>query len=106
MLGRLVFLGKDDGEWINPSSRAWALAAVIGGIALLLGVEVIDQPDATALDLLLELINITPIVMTSVGVVLLFQVAQRQRDDQAQLIRDLESPGLRASVGAPKPART
>jgi hypothetical protein len=51
-------------EWISPSSRAWALAAVIGGIALLLGVEVIDQPDATALDLLLELINITPIVMT------------------------------------------
>jgi DNA-binding CsgD family transcriptional regulator len=77
-------------EWISPSSRAWALAAVIGGIALLLGVEVIDQPDATALDLLLELINITPIVMTSVGLVLLFQVAQRQRDDQAQLIRDLE----------------
>jgi DNA-binding CsgD family transcriptional regulator len=77
-------------EWVNPRSRTWALAAIIGGIALLFGVEVIDQPDATALDLLRELISITPIVMTSVGVVLLFQVARRQRDDQARLIRDLE----------------
>jgi DNA-binding CsgD family transcriptional regulator len=77
-------------EWVNPRDRAWALATLIGGIVLLLGVEVIDQPDATAFDLFLELISITPIVMTSVGVVLLFQVARRQRDDQAQLIRDLE----------------
>jgi DNA-binding CsgD family transcriptional regulator len=77
-------------EWVNPRDRAWALAAIIGGIVLLFGVEVIDQPDATAFDLLLELISITPIVMTSVGVALLFQVARRQRDDQARLIRDLE----------------
>ena len=77
-------------EWVNPRDRAWALAAIIGGIVLLFGVEVIDQPDATAFDLLIELISITPIVMTSVGVALLFQVVRRQRDDQARLIRDLE----------------
>jgi DNA-binding CsgD family transcriptional regulator len=90
MLGRTFLWEEPMSEWVNPRSRTWALAAIIGGIALLLGVEVIDEPDAPALDLLLELVKITPIVMTSVGVVLLFQVARRQRDDQAQLIRDLE----------------
>jgi hypothetical protein len=76
-------------EWVNPRDRVLALATLIGGIVLLFGLEAIDQPDATAFDLLLEFISITPIVMTSVGVVLLFQLVRRQRDDQVQLIRDL-----------------
>jgi hypothetical protein len=42
-------------------------------------------------DLLLELLEIVPIVLTSVGVVLLFQVTRHQRDDQARLIRELEA---------------
>lgn len=77
-------------EWIDPRSRAWAVAAVIGGIALLLGIELIEEPDASGLDLLLELLEIAPIVLTSVGVVLLFRVTRHQRDDQLKLIRDLE----------------
>jgi DNA-binding CsgD family transcriptional regulator len=76
-------------EWVNPRDRVLALAILIGGIVLLFGLEAVDQPDATAFDLLLEFISITPIVMTSVGVVLLFQLVRRQRDDQVQLIRDL-----------------
>lgn len=77
-------------EWIEPRTRAWALAAVIGGIGLFLGLELMEEPDATPLDLLLELVEIAPVVLTSVGVVLLFRVTQRQRDEHVKVIRDLE----------------
>ncbi|MGH8508190.1 MAG: response regulator transcription factor [Gammaproteobacteria bacterium] len=77
-------------DLIDSRTRIWALAAVIGGIGLLLGIELIEEPDATPLDLLLELLDITPIVLTSVGVVLLFRVQQHQRDEHLQVIRDLE----------------
>jgi DNA-binding CsgD family transcriptional regulator len=76
-------------EGIDPRGRAWAVVAVIGGIGLLLGLELIEEPDAGALDLFLELLEIVPIVLTSVGVVLLFRVTRHQRDDQARLIREL-----------------
>ena len=77
-------------DLIDRRTRWWALAALIAGIGLLLGLELIEEPDSTALDLLLELVNILPIVLTSVGVVLLFRVTQQQRDDHLQVIRDLE----------------
>jgi len=38
----------------------------------------------------LELLEIVPAVLTSVGVVLLFRLSQRQRDEQRTLVRDLE----------------
>jgi DNA-binding CsgD family transcriptional regulator len=78
-------------EWIDPRGRAWAVAAVVGGIGLLLGLELIEEPDTGPIDLLLELLEIAPIVLTSVGVVLLFRVTRHQRDDQARLIRELEA---------------
>jgi DNA-binding CsgD family transcriptional regulator len=78
-------------EWIGPRGRAWAVLAVVGGIGLLLGLELIEEPDAGLLDLLLELLEIAPIVLTSVGVVLLFQVTRHQREDQARLIHELEA---------------
>ncbi len=62
------------------------MAAVIGSIGLFLGLEVIEESDATAPDLLFELIEITPTVLTSVGVALLFRVKQRQRDEHFKLI--------------------
>jgi DNA-binding CsgD family transcriptional regulator len=77
-------------EWIDPRSRAWAVVALIGGIGLFLGLELIDDPDASALDLVLELLEIVPIVLTSVGLVLLFRVTRRQREDQVKLIGELE----------------
>jgi DNA-binding CsgD family transcriptional regulator len=57
---------------------------------LFLGLELIDEPDATPVDLLLELLEITPVVLTSVGIVLLFRVTKRQRDEHLQVLRDLE----------------
>ena len=77
-------------EWIDPRSRAWAVVALIGGIGLFLGLELIDDPDASGLDLVLELLEIVPIVLTSVGLVLLFQVTRRQSENQVKLIRELE----------------
>ena len=77
-------------EWIDPRSRAWAVVALIGGIGLFLGLELIDDPDASGLDLVLELLEIVPIVLTSVGLVLLFRMTRRQREDQVKLIGELE----------------
>jgi DNA-binding CsgD family transcriptional regulator len=77
-------------ELMDSHSRAWAIAAVIVGIALFAGLELIEEPDLTPAQLLLELLSITPVVMTSVGVALLFRVTQRQRDDHLQVLHDLE----------------
>jgi DNA-binding CsgD family transcriptional regulator len=77
-------------DWIDSRTRAWIVAAVIGGIGLYLGLELIEEPEATPLDLLLELLEITPVVLTSVGIVLLFRVTQRQHDEHVKVIRDLE----------------
>jgi DNA-binding CsgD family transcriptional regulator len=77
-------------DWIEPRVRAWAIAAVVGGVALLLFLEWVEEPDLTPLELLLELVDIVPIVMTSVGVALLFRVTARQREEHARVIRDLE----------------
>lgn len=77
-------------EWIDRRTRAWAAAAVLAGVALLLGLELIEEPDSTALDLLLELVDILPVVLTSVGVALLFRVTQRQGEEHAKVLRDLE----------------
>jgi DNA-binding CsgD family transcriptional regulator len=77
-------------ELIDSRTRFWAIAAVVLGIAMFLGIEMIEEPDTTALDLLFELVDIVPIVVTSVGVALLFRVTQRQRDEHVKLIRDLE----------------
>ena len=77
-------------EWIEPRSRAWALAAVTGGIGLFFGIELIEEPAAKPLDLLVSLVEITPVVLTSVGIVLLFRLTQRQRDEHVKVVYDLE----------------
>ena len=77
-------------ELLDPRTRLWALAAVFAGIALFLGIELIEEPAATPLDLLLELLKVAPVVITSVGVAVLFRVTRRQRDEHLQVIRDLE----------------
>lgn len=77
-------------EWIDSRTRAWAIAAVVVGVALFIGLELIEEPDLPPAQMLLELLSITPVVMTSVGVALLFRVTKRQRDDHLQVLRDLE----------------
>lgn len=77
-------------EWIDPRARVWAIIAVVAGVGLLLGLELIEEPDLSAGELLLEVVDILPTVLTSVGVVLLIRVSRRQREEHVKIIRDLE----------------
>ncbi len=77
-------------ELLDPRTRNWAIVAVATGIALFLGIEVLEEPGKPTFELMLDLLKITPVVITSVGVAVLFRVTRRQRDDHLQVIRDLE----------------
>ena len=77
-------------ELLDARTRLWAIVAVVAGIALFLGIELVEEPAATPLELLLELLKVAPVVITSVGVALLFRVTRQQRDEHLQVIRDLE----------------
>ena len=77
-------------RWVDNRTRAGALVAAVVGIALLMLIEVVDEPNMTPMELFLELLKTAPVVLTSVGVALLFQVVGRQRDDHLQVMRDLE----------------
>jgi len=73
-------------EWIRMGSRARAVAAVAGGVGLLIGLEFIAEPDAALADLLLELLEIAPVVLTSVGVLLLLRATRAQPEDRVKPI--------------------
>ena len=77
-------------DLFDTRTRIWATVAVIVGVVLFLGIEIIEEPDATVGEWLLELLDIVPIVLASVGMALLFRVTNRQRDDNLKLLRDLE----------------
>lgn len=77
-------------EWIDRRTRAWAAAAVVGGVALFMGLELLEDPGMSAAAMALELVGIIPVVLMSVGVAVLFRVSYRQREEQLTLIRDLE----------------
>jgi DNA-binding CsgD family transcriptional regulator len=80
---------------IDVRRQAWTAAAVVGGMGLFIGLETIDEPDILPVHVLLELFEILLIALTSVMVVLLFQVNRRWRDDQAKLACALEVARLR-----------
>lgn len=77
-------------DLIDVRTRIWAGVSIVCGIALLLGLEWLEERDLSATDMLLEVVDILPTVLTSVGVVLLFRVQSQQRDENVKLIRDLE----------------
>jgi DNA-binding CsgD family transcriptional regulator len=64
--------------------------SVAAGISVFVALEIYETPTLTPTDLLLGLVELVPIVLLSVGFVLLFRMAMRQRDDQLAVIRDLE----------------
>lgn len=76
--------------WWNARTRLWSALAVIGGLVLAVGLEVVDEPDITLFELLLELLKSLPIVVTSVGMVLLFQLTRRQRAEHLALRQGLD----------------
>lgn len=77
-------------EGFDVRTRTWAGLAAVAGLALFLGIELVEEPDMSPREILFELLKTLPIVLTSVGIVLLFRVSQRQRDEHLQIIRDLE----------------
>jgi DNA-binding CsgD family transcriptional regulator len=77
-------------DWIDRRSAIWALLSVVAGIALFVGLELREEPQMSALDLALALLENAPVVLTSVGLVLLFLATHRQREEQLTLLRDLE----------------
>ena len=77
-------------EWIDRRTRVWAAAAAVGGNRAVAGVKLIEEPHATVSDLLLELVESVPVVLTSVGLAILFQVTQRQHEDHMTLIHNLD----------------
>jgi DNA-binding CsgD family transcriptional regulator len=78
------------GDSLDRRTRVWAILAVVVGSALYLGLELREEPNMSALDMLFELLETLPVVLATVGVVLLFRVTGRQREEQRELIRELE----------------
>ena len=52
--------------------RWWGIAAVIAGIGLLIGLEILEEPELTFSEILFELIEPTLIVLTAAGLIHLF----------------------------------
>lgn len=75
---------------VDSRTRAWGAGAASVGIALYIALDLIEDPDSSVLDIALNLLEVTPLVLTTVGIVILFQVTRRQRDDHLQVLRDLE----------------
>lgn len=77
-------------ELIDRRTVIWAVLASLAGIALFVALELREEPDLPLAELAWELLEIVPVVVATVGVVLLLQFARRSRQDQLSLLRDLE----------------
>lgn len=76
-------------DWWNARTRFWSAIGLVAGLGLSVALEALDEPDATPLELLLELLKSVPIVAACVGTALLFHVTRRQRADHLALARGL-----------------
>ena len=77
-------------ELIDRRTGLWAGAAIVIGIAALLALEYAEEPGMRTIDILLALVDIIPIVLVSVGVVLLIKITAQQREHTLTVVRDLE----------------
>ncbi|MGB7905556.1 MAG: hypothetical protein WCF43_12725 [Steroidobacteraceae bacterium] len=71
-------------------SIAGAVAAILAGVGGLLTLEIIEEPQMTWPQLLMELAEPLLIVLAVAGVVLLFNRMQRQHREQLALLKDLD----------------
>ena len=71
-------------------TRLWAGIAVLVGLGFYVALDLIEDPDSSVFDIALNLLEVTPLVLTTVGLVMLFQVTRRQREEHLQVLRDLE----------------
>jgi DNA-binding CsgD family transcriptional regulator len=86
-----------DLDWIDSRTRVVAVLAVLAGIGMSMGLELIDEPEATLTDLLLHVVETIPGVLTSVGVVLLVKITRRQHEEHVRVMRDLEIARVQGS---------
>ena len=75
---------------VDRRSLVWAAFAVVAGVAMYLGLELREEPNMSRVDMAFEALETLPIVLTTVGVVMLFRLATRQRQDQLDLLHELE----------------
>lgn len=68
----------------------WVVVAIAGGVAAMIGIEFLDDPDMTSTDILFEAVKSTLIVLTISGVLYLLSRTNRQHKEQLALIRDIE----------------
>lgn len=81
-------------ELIDRRTRLWAAAAIVISVAGLLTLEYIEEPEMRGVAILLALVDIIPIVLLSVGVVLLIKITAQQREQTLTVVRDLEMARL------------
>lgn len=68
----------------------WGGLAIAFGLAFSIGLELLEEPDLPLTAIALELIGLAPVVLLSVGVMLLFRITARQREEHLTVLRDLE----------------
>lgn len=78
-------------DFIRFRWHPWAPIAVIAGIGRYIGIDLIENPDSTLLDVTLNLAQAIPLVLTSAGIVILLQITSRQRKEHLQVIHDLKT---------------
>ena len=76
-------------ELLSRRTRVCAAIAVVAGVALSFGLEVAEEP-MTPMQMVFELAEIIPGVLVAVGIVLVFVMQYRQREEQLSVLRDLE----------------
>jgi DNA-binding CsgD family transcriptional regulator len=77
------------------SIRRWRnLLLIVVGSALLIGLEIYEDPGLSTGEIMLELIQPTLIVIVAVGMVRLMEQVQENQDKQMLLIKDLETARL------------
>lgn len=67
-----------------------AAIAMVAGVSVLMLIEIIEEPNLTMTEILLELIEPTLIVLTVSGVVYLLGRTKRQHQEQLALLQDIE----------------
>jgi DNA-binding CsgD family transcriptional regulator len=77
-------------ELLDRRTRIWAAVAVVAGVLALLAIEYREEPGMRAVDFLFALVDVVPIVLVSVGIVLLIRVTAQQREQTLNVVRDLE----------------
>jgi DNA-binding CsgD family transcriptional regulator len=77
-------------DLIDRRTGIVAAVTTVLGVVFFLALEIGEEPEMSALEVFVEFIKVLPVVLMSVGVVLLFRVTARQREEQLMLMRDLE----------------